>query len=505
MNETNVLRCAPVETVNDVLRRTAELHGQREAYIDGTSRMTYHELERAAGGFAAFLQGHGVRQGDVIALCIPSSIEFAVCYLGAMRIGAVTSAINTRLGPRERASIIDRARPTVSIAPDDDAAPVPGNDGIVIRRSELAGAFATAPAPPASSLAPTDAVAIVWTSGTTGMPKGAVYHHANMRAIHDGMGELSVAGDRRVVSLPFAHVGYMTRAWDDIYNAITMVLVKEPWSATVQLELVAREHITMITGVPTQWAKMLDHPLLDAIDTSALRLAGIGGAAVAPELVRLMRERLGCAVMTRYTSTEAGLATSTRLTDDDETIATTVGMPSSIVEMRLVDPATEQPVATGEVGEIRLRSPAMFAGYWNDPEESAASLDNDGFLRTGDLGLSRPDGNLRIVGRLKEMYIRGGYNVYPAEVEAVLTDHPAIGAAAVVGANVEVLGEIGVAFIVANNDDAQLSLAEVRDWCGSHLADYKSPERIVFVKQLPVNAMHKVDKQHLRELAKEHV
>ena len=205
------------------------------------------------------------------------------------------------------------------------------------------------------------------------------------------------------------------------------MLAGEPWSADETLRLIRDEGITMGTGVPTQWELVLAHPDVERTDFSGLRVCGIGGAAIAPDLVRRIREMLGCPVITRYTSTEAGVTTSTLVGDDAEVVATTVGRPAPEVELRIVDPDDGSVQPTGEVGEMRCRSPAMMRGYWRDPERTTEAIDADGWLHTGDLGFVGADGNLRIVGRLKEMYIRGGYNVYPAEVEAVLAEHPAVG------------------------------------------------------------------------------
>jgi acyl-CoA synthetase (AMP-forming)/AMP-acid ligase II len=491
---------AELRTVPDVLAAAVRAHPDREAYVHGDRRVSYADLERASAGLAATLRAFGVGRGDVVCLLLPSSPDFAAAYLGAMRAGAITSAVNQRLGPSERASIIERTSPSVTIALDDQD--VPAGAGRVMRQSELGFAFA-APRGEDIALEPTDTAAIVWTSGTTGAPKGAIYDHESMRVIHEGMGDLTVSGDRRVVSLPFAHVGYMTRIWDELAAGTTLVLVGEPWNATDQIELIERERITMATGVPTQWELMLAHPALDSCDKAHLRLAAVGGASVAPDLVRRMRERLGCPVITRYASTEGGLLTGTRVTDDDETVANTVGVPSEVVELTIVDLATEAPAPVATVGEVRTRSRAMFRGYWGDPELTAATLDSEGRLKTGDLGFVGTDGNLRLVGRSKEMYIRGGYNVYPAEVESVLSDHPALRQAAVVGTPAPVLGEVGVAFVVVEPAATIPELAELRAWCRQRLADYKAPDRLVVVKALPVTAGQKIDKVALAAAAKE--
>lgn len=492
---------AAASTVPEVLAAAVRAHPDRDAYVHDGRRIDYAGLERASAGFAATLLALGVRKGDIVSLTIPSSIEFAAAYLGAIRAGAITSAINQRLGPAERASIIERTAPAVTVALDDQ--PIPAGAGRVIRLSELGVAFAVPRRSDEPGLVETDPVAIVWTSGTTGAPKGAVYDHVSLRTIHEGMGDLTAPGDRRLVSLPFAHMGFMTRIWDELAAGTTLVLVGEPWLAARQIELVEPERITMMTGVPTQWELMLAHPALDACDTSGLRLAGVGGSSVAPDLVRRMRERLHCPVITRYTSTEAGLISGTSIGDDDETVATTVGVASSVVEIRVVDPATEAVVGSGEVGEIRSRSRAMFRGYFNDAPRSRDALDTDGFLRTGDLGVVDDDGNLRIVGRLKEMYIRGGYNVYPSEVEGVIADHRAVRQAAVIGVTAPVLGEVGVAFVVPETGHDAPDLASLRAWCRERLADYKAPDRLVIVDTLPVTAGHKIDKQALAAIAKD--
>jgi acyl-CoA synthetase (AMP-forming)/AMP-acid ligase II len=306
----------------------------------------------------------------------------------------------------------------------------------------------------------------------------------------------------------------MTRMWDELANATTIVLAGEPWSAAETLRIIRDEQITMATGVPTQWQLVLDHPDVARTDFSTLRVAGIGAAAIPPELVRRMREQLGCPVITRYTCTEAGVTTSTLATDTEDVIANTVGRPTDDVELRIVDPATgdelppgspESGAGEGGVGEILSRSPAMMLGYWKDPELTATVIDADGWLHTGDLGFVGDDGNLRIVGRLKEMYIRGGYNVYPAEVEAALSDHPSIARVAVVGAPDDVLGEIGVAFIVsaADADPGDLSLDALRPWSRERIADYKAPDRIVLVDDLPVTPMMKIDKAALAARAQD--
>ncbi len=255
---------------------------------------------------------------------------------------------------------------------------------------------------------------------------------------------------------------------------------------------------------------MLAHPDLAGADLSHLRIAGTGASRVPPDLVHAMRARLGCPVVVRYTSTESSLGTGTRPQDSDDVVATTVGRPVPGVELEVVDDEGTE-VSPGEVGRIRLRSAAVLRGYVGDlaagalldPVATAAVLDAEGWVTTGDLGAIGEDGNLRLAGRVSEMYIRGGYNVYPAEVEAVLGELPGVAQVAVVGVPDPVLGEIGAAFVVPVASDAPPDLGDLRSACRARLADYKAPDRLHLVAELPVTAMAKIDKRELAARAAE--
>jgi len=487
----------------DLLRRAATDEPDREAFLHGDERVTYGRLDRMADGVAATLAGRGVTTGDVVALLLPSSIAFAACYLGAARVGAITTAINLRLGPAEQSSILRRAEPRVVVTGDPARLPERVRPASVLTVEDLDAAFS---APPPEHLPRPDGagdpVCIVWTGGTTGVPKGAVYDHAALAAIARGQGDVMSAHDRLLHAVPFAHLGFMGWCWGFLARRMTIVLGPEPWSAAATLRLVEAARVTVMNGVPTQWSRLLDHEDVSLTDFSTLRVVAMGGAAAAPELIRRLRETLGCPVLNGYSATEAGVISGTVIGDSDEVVAGTVGRPRSEVDLRIVGPdATDVPV--GEVGEVICRSPAMMRGYWHDPDLTATVIDADGYLHTGDLGRLRPDGNLTLAGRLTEMYIRGGYNVYPTEVEAVLTDHPAIARAAVIGAPDPVLGEIGVAFVVLDPGSGTPDAGDVPDrdalraWCADRIADYKAPDRVVVVDELPVTAVGKLDKNAL--------
>ena len=485
----------PFETVLDLFDAVVAIAPDADAFVEPVvgpagdttmRRITFAEWA-AAGDAAAgrLIKDHGVAPGDVVAISLPSGIDYAIAYQAALRAGAVATGINPRLGASEVDHILRRTEPRVVIdAPIDAAEP-----GDPLRRRV--------------AHAPTDPVAIVWTVGTTGFPKGAWFDHLCLRAMAEGAAPLSEVGDRRLSPLPFSHVGYMTRVWDELMHRITTVVVPSPWTAAAALSLIDSEKVTVCQGVPTQYRLMFDHAAFAVTDVSSLRIAGIGAARIPPELVTEMRDRLGCPVVVRYASTESCLATGTRTADDDATICTTVGRPNGSVELKILDEDAGEEVETGEVGTVCVRSRAVMRGYWREPERTAEAIDGCGWLHTGDLGWIGEDGNLRLVGRRTEMYIRGGYNVYPIEIENTLGGFPGIAATAVLGAPVEDrLGEIGVLFAVPV-PGATLDLATIRAHVKSELADYKAPDVLVEVDELPLTSIGKIDKKMLQPRANE--
>ena len=487
-----MVRAVSTPLLADLLRTVAAEEPEREAYVHDEKRATYGWLDRVADGFASTLLGHGATPGDRVCLMVPTSIKYAACYFGAARIGAITSAVNLRLGPAEQADIVARTEPVVTVIGDGATVPDGVDPGIVIPVEDLKDAFSAGPPAALPALAPDDPVCIIWTSGTTGVPKGAVYTHEAMAAIARNATDMSAPYDRALFTLPFPHLGYMAWVYNFTRNRVTLVLGPQPWSAPESLRIAAAERITMMTGVPTQWALLLDRADVEGAGLAHLRIVASGAAAAPPELIRRMRETLGVPVLNGYSQTEAGVISGTVVGDPDDVVAGTVGRPRAEVELRIVDERGVD-LPPGQVGEVVCRSPAMMRGYWRDPERTASVIDADGWLHTGDLGRRDPEGNLVLAGRLTEMYIRGGYNVYPSEVEAVLTEHPSVARAAVIGAPDPVLGEIGVAFVVPEGDDGP-GLPELRAWCTDRIADYKTPDRVVVVDDLPLTAVGKLDK-----------
>jgi acyl-CoA synthetase (AMP-forming)/AMP-acid ligase II len=508
------------ETVVSVLREAAQVNGDHEAYVeprqDGHERvsMTFGEWDRQAGGVAGLLLEGGVQKGDVVCLLLPSSIDYAVLYAALLRLGAITSGINPRLGRAEVASIVARTRPVLVVHEPSAVDLLVGSDVTTMERSVAMDAR-HGPAPSEwPALRADDPVAVVWTSGTTGMPKGALFDHANLAAVAAGTDVLSEPGDRRLSPLPFAHVGYMTRAWDEIGNGVTTVITPTPWRADEAVRILETEAITVAQGVPTQWSLMMDSEPFATADFGALRIAGTGAARMPATQVAALRDRLGVPVVVRYTSTESSLGTGTTLASTDEEVATTVGKPVPGVELRIADDQG-QAVLSGDIGRVLLRSAASMRGYWGtgpgrgrrtsellDTETSALVRSPDGWIVTGDFGRLDEGGNLVLSGRAHERYIRGGYNVYPAEVEQALSSHPAVRRAAVTGTADPVLGEIGVAVIVPQGDEVP-DLASLRAHCADLLSDYKLPDALVMVDEIPLTPMMKVDPHRMAALAEQ--
>jgi acyl-CoA synthetase (AMP-forming)/AMP-acid ligase II len=254
--------------------------------------------------------------------------------------------------------------------------------------------------------------------------------------------------------------------------------------------------MTAVAGVPTQLALMLRNPDFEAFDLSSVRTIIAGGGPITPGLAEEARRRFDALLATRYSCTEAGIGLGTAFDDPEEDAIISVGRPHASVDLALFD-ADERPVPAGEVGEVCLRSPAVMSGYWRDPEQTAAAFTSDGFVRTGDLGWIDDRGRLRLVGRSKEMYVRGGYNVYPVEVESVLSTHPAIAALAIVPRADDVMGEIGVAVVVPRDSHNVPALDALRAFAAPHVAAYKLPEALVVRSELPLTVGEKIDRRAL--------
>ncbi len=487
----------------DTLREAAQRFGDSVAYVAPRDwPLTYSDLDRVTDEVAAGLAARGVGEGDVVGLVLPPGVEYLACYVALAKLGAITAGVNPRLAAPERAAVLGVAGPALVIA-------APGYDGAHdVIEVTTADAFADLlpnlrvpnGTPPPLADDPDRDVAIIFTSGTTGTPKGALYGNRQLRFITDtDVGGNWGMGGRGLMGTSCSTLGFMTKLPGNLRRGTTTFMM-ERWSAHAALELTARERMTSSGGVPTQVALMLRDPDFDSFDLSCVKSILFGGGPLTPTLAQEARERFRAPVATRYSCTEAGLGLGTALDADEEDAVVSVGHPLPGVELVLLDPE-DRAVPTGEVGAVCLRSAAAMTGYWRDPDATRAAFTADGFVRTGDLGWVDDRGRLRLVGRAKEMYIRGGYNIYPVEVEAVLANAPGVAAVAISPRIDDLMGEIGVACVVPRDRAHPPTLDDLRAYAADSLAHHKLPEAIVIVDALPLTAAEKVDRRALAERA----
>jgi len=358
-------------------------------------------------------------------------------------------------------------------------------------------------AAPSTAVTPDDPAAIVFTSGTTGVPKGAYFTHRNLFAVAEIDARRHGSGPppfRRhlAAGLSFAHIGTMARIAIQLTNRGASI-IHDTFDPAAVLATIERERLADLGGIPTQIIMLLDHPERPRRDLSSLRSVLLGGAPSSPELIRRVQDTLRVRVSVRYSSTEVAIATASLPDDPPEILATTVGRPTPGVDLRVVDDAN-RPLSPDTPGEVVVRSPAVMRGYWRDPDATAAVVDAEGWVHTGDVGVLDAAGYLRLRGRRSEMFIRGGYNVYPAEIEDLLARHPKVARAAVLGVPDPVFGEVGWAFVVARDPAAPPTLAELRAFVGAELASFKRPDGVTVLPELPLTPMFKVDKRALREV-----
>jgi acyl-CoA synthetase (AMP-forming)/AMP-acid ligase II len=492
------------ETIPALVQAAGETYGDAEAVVDGQRRVTFAQLAEMVRGAAAGCAGRGVEPGDRVAIWGPNSLEWVVAALGAVSAGAALVPLNTRFKGEEAAYILDKSRARFTFV----APPFLGNDyGAMLDdrfdRAVLGAdiwAHDAADAPPDKST-PDDIGDVIFTSGTTGRPKGVMTTHAQTLRVFETWSDVVGvhAGDRYLIVNPFFHTfGYKAGIISCLLRGAT--IVPQPvFDVPTTLELIGCERISVLPGPPTLYQSILDAPDRASYDLSSLRLAVTGAAVVPVALVERMRAELTFGtVLTAYGLTEAtGTVTMCRRDDDPVTIATTSGRAIPDTEVRVVD-TSNAALPTGEPGEVVVRGYNVMRGYFEDDEATAQTIDADGWLHTGDIGVLDEHGNLRITDRLKDMYVVGGFNAYPAEIEQVLAAHPAVAEAAVVGVPDERLGEVGKAFVVARPGQS-VDADEVIAFARERIANFKVPRSIEVVDALPRNASGKVLKFQLRQ------
>jgi acyl-CoA synthetase (AMP-forming)/AMP-acid ligase II len=517
-----------VKTIPSLTEAAAERFGDLVAVVDGGTELTYAGLLEAAREFGAALVASGLKPGDRVSIWAFNSVEWIVAVLGLWQAGAVLVPINSRFKGPEAADLLSRARVKLLVTVTDflgtdyvamlRAARVklPDLATIVVARGTApegtetwAGFLARATHEAraevlrrARAVRPDDWADILFTSGTTGMPKGVVQTHAGTLPVATDWALMTGlrAGDRYLMVNPYSHMFGLKAGILPCVSVGATMLPEPVFDVDRALQRVADEKVTCFPSTPTLFQAILDHPRRGRYDLSSLRVATIGAADIPVELVRRMQGELPFRVLiSGYGLSEAGTAAGTSPDDDPETIATTVGRPRPGFELRLVDKSGDD-VPRGESGEILLRSASVMREYLDDPEATAQALSPDGWLRTGDIGQLTERGLLRIVGRVKDMFIVGGFNAYPAEIENALLRHPDVQQAAVIGIPDERLGEVGMAFVV-RRPGSTIAADAISAWSREQMANYKVPRLVEFLDELPLNATGKLAKDELRKRA----
>ena len=510
-------------TLPALVTHTANLHGDREAITDGEVRLSWREvnaLRRRAG--RAFIAA-GVRKGDRIAIWAPNIHEWIIAAMGLQSLGAILVPLNPRFKGSEAADIIRRSNArllfTVSGVLGIDypamlrGEELPDLERIVLLRGDDAGLMDWADflesgdgVPEgrldtmAAAVTPGDVMDIMFTSGTTGKPKGAMLtHDQNIRGFEDFSGTYGMrTEDVCLVIPPFFHSFGYKAGWLSCTIFGTRIVPSMTYDPEEIIKVIAREKISVIPGPPTIFHGLLAPAARNEYDISSLRTALTGAAMVPVELVKRMSSDLKFdIVMVAYGLTECtAIVSLTSPTDSPEKVANTVGRPMKGLEIRIVD-AEGREVPKGQAGEILIRGYLVMKGYFNDPEGTARAVDAQGFLHTGDVGMLDEDGYLMITDRIKDMYIVGGFNCYPAEIENILMQMPGIAQAAVIGVPDERMGEVGKAFII-RRPGADINAGQVIAWSRERMANFKVPRIVEFVDAYPMTASGKVLKNELR-------
>jgi malonyl-CoA/methylmalonyl-CoA synthetase len=469
--------------------------------------ISYGDAIDLSGRFAQALVDLGVAPGDRVAVQVAKSPEALILYLACLRAGAVYLPLNTDYTGAELAYFLSDSEPTVIVCdpakrPElEDISAEAGVPNLETLGADGAGSITDKAAGAAPDFADRarrkdDLAAILYTSGTTGRSKGAMLTHANLASNAKALAAYwrFSTDDVLLHALPIFHTHGLFVATNVTLIAGAAMIFLPRFDLDEVLRLLPEA--TTMMGVPTFYTRLLSSPDFTQDLVGHIRLFVSGSAPLSPETHKAFEERTGHAILERYGMTETGMNTSNPY--DGPRRAGTVGIPLPGVEIRIADRKTGRALPQGEVGMIEVRGPNVFKGYWRMPEKTDAEFRDDGFFITGDLGLIDDQGYVNIVGRDKDLIISGGYNVYPAEVEAALDAIKGVAESAVVGVAHADFGE-GVTAVVAARSGAQLTEEEIRETLQTHLARYKVPKRVFFVDQLPRNKMGKIQKNVLRE------
>ena len=516
------------ETIGANLLATASLHGGREALVDVQSdrRWSYDEFVDAVNSVALGLHELGVRKGDRVGIWAPNCPEWTFVQYATARIGAILVTVNPAYRSDELSFVIRQSgMNTIIAAPHFKGADFGGmiraaqreaptllhvvligtqswesliDGGREHQCSQLDAIEA--------ELCGDDPINIQYTSGTTGFPKGATLSHRNI--LNNGwfVGELLhyTEHDRVCIPVPFYHCfGMVMGNLACTSHGATMVIPNPAFDPAATLAAVARERCTSLYGVPTMFIAMLNDPAVQTLDHSTLRTGIMAGSSCPVETMKQVIERLGMTeVSICYGMTETSpVSLQTRNDDSIERRVSTVGRVGPHLEVKIADPLTRTTLPRGEAGELCTRGYSVMLGYWNEPEKTAEAIDGDGWMWTGDIGVMDDDGYVSITGRIKDMVIRGGENIYPREIEEFLMTHPDVLDAQVIGVPDEKYGEELMAWLRLRDGASPLDAAAVRDYCSGRLSHHKIPKYVHIAQEFPMTITGKVRKVQMRELA----
>lgn len=524
--ETSLNFASSPPTIAAALTAAAATHGYRRAYIDDGQQYSFRSMEDSAGALAARLAAAGIVRGDRIAVIVPNQIEWLLVFFAAARLGAVIVGMSVRYRDTELDYMLSDSKATMVIALPEYAgydyrlyfsaaeadgrlpdlrqliflAPRAGH--ALAPFAGLGGSAAPASATEAeagTAAGPDDLMMIIYTSGTTGRPKAAGLTHRSMLATASAQARhiRAVPDDLIQLANPLNHVGGITCGILTFLLAGATCELVPVFKAEIVLEMAARRPPTVISGVPTMLTLLLRHPNVAEADFSSVRLVFMGGANVDGAILeRLQQVMPGARLMNLYGMTEtSGAIVMTPWECGQDDLLRSIGQPLPGAQVRVVG-VDGQPVAQGGVGELWFKGLGVIPGYAG-AQHSQQAFDGDGWLHSGDLACVDQRGFVFLMGRDKDMYIQGGFNVYPVEVEGVLASHPAVMLAAGVGVPDPVLGQVGRYYVVPK-EGAGITEQDLIEYCRAHLADYKVPRQVVFRQQLPMTPAGKIQKSTLR-------
>ena len=506
-------------TIPALIKYQAENFGSKPALISDHETLSFLELDKLSTNIATHLIDLNILPGDRVAIWAPNMNEWVLAAIAIHKVGGVLVPINTRMKGREAAYILNNSESKILFSLNTflgtDYFKLLENEDLPylkyqisfdeIEATDFEIPFSTLKENTLDVQLPevieTDMADIIFTSGTTGKPKGVISSHLQNIKVFDywstyiGLNE----NDRYLIVNPFFHTfGYKAGWLASVMRGVTAYPCPI-FDAEKIIQIITKEKISMLPGPPTLYQSILTSQLIETMDISSLRLGVTGAASIPIQLIKDMKETLGFeTVITAYGLTEStGVVTMCTPDDDYETIATTSGCAIADVEVKCVNQENQE-VPVGEPGEILVRGYNVTQGYFNNQEATQEAIDSDGWLHTGDIGTLDSNGYIKITDRSKDMFIVGGFNAYPAEIENILCDHPAISQAAVIGIEDERMGEVAKAFVILKpNQD--LDTESLLQWSKDNMANYKVPREVEFVRELPTNAAGKIMKYLLKD------